>query len=138
MEVDYLSALLEGNSPDPMSARRVLDSLEEDRLRLYVCESVLEQRVQEVVRGPLSHVETIIFILHYVLSELDGSLGEAKRVKYINWLLGAKVRRECECECKCECKCEEGSANVSVREQKDDNNHLHCTRTYIFSDVTMM
>ena len=91
IEVDYLSGLLEGSSPDPMSAHRVLDSLVEDKLRLQVCESVLNQHTRDMASGCVSNLETVIFILHYILSKLDKSVKEEKRTKYINWLLGAKV-----------------------------------------------
>ena len=91
IEVDYLSTLLEGHSPDPMSAHRVLDSFLEDKLRLRVCESVLEQRMKDAAAGVLDNVETTIFILHYITSKLGKVVGETQRIKYINWLLGAKV-----------------------------------------------
>jgi hypothetical protein len=91
IEVDYLSTLLEGQSPDPLSAHRVLDSLLEDKLRLRVCESVLEQRMKDAAAGSLDHVETTIFILHYITSKLGKVVGEKQRMKYMNWLLGAKV-----------------------------------------------
>lgn len=91
IEVDYLSTLLEGQSPDPMSAHRVLDSLLEDKVRLRVCESVLEQQMKDAAAGALDHVETTIFILHYITSKLGKVVGEGQRIKYVNWLLGAKV-----------------------------------------------
>ena len=102
IEVDYLSALLEGYSPDPMTAHRVLDSLVGDRLRLRVCVSVLEQKVRDAKLGSVDHVETIIFILHYILSKLNKSLESDQRIKYVNWLLGAKV---CVCVCVCVSVC---------------------------------
>ena len=105
IEVDYLSALLEGHSSDPMSAHQVLDSLLDDKLRLHVCESVLEQQVQDSATGPVSHIETIIFILHYILSKLSASIEETKRVKYVNWLLGAKVGFLTGDDCVCVCVC---------------------------------
>ena len=89
--MEYLSTLLEGTFPDPLSAHRVLDSLMEDRLRLQVCESVLQQRLREVAAGMEEHVETTIFVLHYIVSKLGQSVGEGKKMKYVNWLLGAKV-----------------------------------------------
>ena len=91
IEVDYLSTLLEGQSPDPLSAHRVLDSLLEDKLRLRVCESVLEHRMKDAAAGALDHVETTIFLLHYITSKLGKVVGEKQRLKYMNWLLGAKV-----------------------------------------------
>lgn len=73
-----------------MSAHRVLDSLVEDKLRLQVCESVLNQHTQDAASGGVTNLETIIFVLHYILSKLDKSIKETKKT-YINWLLGAKV-----------------------------------------------
>ena len=74
-----------------MSAHRVLDSLVGDLLRLHVCESVLEQSTQHAAGSSVGNLETVIFILHYVLSKLGKCLKEAKHKGYSNKLLGAKV-----------------------------------------------
>ena len=107
IEVEYLSTLLEGRSPDPLSAHRVLDSLLEDKLRLRVCESVLQQRMKEDATGTVDHVETTIFVLHYIVSKLGRIVEETQRLKYVNWLLGAKVSAGvCVCVCVvCVCVC---------------------------------
>ena len=51
-------------------------------MTLGVCEAVLKQG---------SHLQTTIFVLHYMLTRLEHSLDMDKTKSYCNRLLGAKV-----------------------------------------------
>ena len=91
IEVDYLSALLEGSSPDPVAAHCLLDGLAGDGLRLQVCELVLSQCSDVASLASTSKLEVVVFVLHYLLSRLGHCLQGASRQTYCNKLLGAKV-----------------------------------------------